>query len=313
MIHLICYVQVGITDPLNIRNSFFSSELVQPRPHCYQPHPIQHPTNTNHRTDYKEAGLRSLQPRQHWKTTKIKERVKGKKKKQKKKPFPPKSTMSSRPPPSPSTTTPKPKPSTSKPTPSTSKSKTTTTTPKPKPKPSTAPRPHSPETHLSFSARNLAAKTLQSYEELAWHALARNESIPQVVLHFKSILAGFTPADRDSTTTTTSTNTTTSSPAHSSPHHWKSDITPHQPGSYWREQVRAAGLEGPLGGEGRRKCSGTSGGSTSSMGGKGKGKEREREGGRGSLGGGVVGSPRGSLGGEGSGRRKRKSAGGGGG
>jgi hypothetical protein len=68
--------------------------------------------------------------------------------------------MSARPPPPPPSTsaaTPKPKPSTSR-------------TPKP-----AAPRPRSPETHLSFNTRNMAAEILQSYEQLAWYALARNE------------------------------------------------------------------------------------------------------------------------------------------
>lgn len=39
----------------------------------------------------------------------------------------------------------------------------------------TATRPRSPETFDSFSERNAAAAALQSYEELSWHALQRNE------------------------------------------------------------------------------------------------------------------------------------------
>lgn len=36
-------------------------------------------------------------------------------------------------------------------------------------------RPRSPETFDSFNERNAAAAALQSYEELSWHALQRNE------------------------------------------------------------------------------------------------------------------------------------------
>jgi hypothetical protein len=128
------------------------------------------------------------------------------------------------------------------------------------------------------------------------HTIVTNihqQSLPQTRLHFKTILSGFTTADRTSLTD------------------WPTDTSPHDPSRYFHSHLAAAGLEEPLGGEGRRKCS-----SSAST---GKGKERES--GRGSLGGEASGSgrkslgresPRGSLGGggggaEGSGRKKRRS------
>lgn len=46
----------------------------------------------------------------------------------------------------------------------------------------TTTRPRSPETHASLALRNTAAETLQSYEQLSWHALSRNEvrQFPQI-------------------------------------------------------------------------------------------------------------------------------------
>ena len=118
------------------------------------------------------------------------------------------------------------------------------------------------------------------------------QSLSQTALHFKSVLSGFTASDRTSLTD------------------WPTDTAPHDPSRYFHSHLAAAGLEEPLGGEGRRKCS-----SSAST---GKGKERES--GRGSLGGEGSGrkslgreSPRGSLGGgvegigSGSGRKKRRS------
>jgi predicted alpha-1,6-mannanase (GH76 family) len=48
--------------------------------------------------------------------------------------------------------------------------------------PKAAPRPRSPETHLDFNTRNNAAEILQSYEQLAWYALARNEVSKVIVV-----------------------------------------------------------------------------------------------------------------------------------
>lgn len=56
--------------------------------------------------------------------------------------------------------------------PATKPSPSTTTTP------TAATRPRSPETHASLAARNEAAEILQSYEQLSWHALSRNEVRP---------------------------------------------------------------------------------------------------------------------------------------
>lgn len=118
----------------------------------------------------------------------------------------------------------------------------------------------------------------------------KRQSLPQTRLHFQSILSGFTPSDQEALID------------------WPTDTAPHIPSNYYVSHLAAAGLEVPLGGEGRRKCS------TTASSGKGK----EREGGRGSLGGEGGGrkslgreSPRGSLGGagegSGSGKKKRKS------
>lgn len=64
------------------------------------------------------------------------------------------------------------RPTASKPSPS------TTTTPTAATSTATAPRPRSPETHASLAARNQAAQILQSYEQLSWYALDRNEVRP---------------------------------------------------------------------------------------------------------------------------------------
>lgn len=53
--------------------------------------------------------------------------------------------------------------------PATKPSPSTTTTP------TATTRPRSPETHASLAARNEAAEILQSYEQLSWCALLRNE------------------------------------------------------------------------------------------------------------------------------------------
>lgn len=153
------------------------------------------------------------------------------------------------------------RPAATKPSPNTTTPTATTTT-----------RPRSPETHASLALRNTAAETLQSYEQLSWHALSRNESLAQTRLHFLSLLAGFTADDE------------------SAQIDWKTDNTPHAPDALPTSIY--TGLE-PLGGEGRRKSSSA-----------GKGKERA------SLGGGAGGSgrasPRTSLGGEGSGSARKK-------
>ena len=142
----------------NIRNSSFSSpppSPVQPQPH--QNRHIVH--QTYHLTDkHSEPDTRPL-----LRTLQLAGKSRNKKKIRNHQPQN-HVTMSARPPPPPAGATPKPKPSTSKP----STSKATTT-------PRAAPRPRSPETHLSFNRRNLAAEILQSYEQLAWYALARNE------------------------------------------------------------------------------------------------------------------------------------------
>ena len=61
------------------------------------------------------------------------------------------------------------RPTASKPSPS------TTTTPTAATSTAKAPRPRSPETHASLALRNQAAEILQSYEQLSWYALDRNE------------------------------------------------------------------------------------------------------------------------------------------
>ena len=169
------------------------------------------------------------------------------------------------PPPPPPTTKPRP------PTTSTSKTKPT-------------PRPRSPETHQSLANRNAAVEVLQSYEQLSWHALNRNESLAQTRLHFLSILAGFTKEDEAAQVD------------------WKTDSTPHQLGVLPRSVY--TGFE-PLGGDGRRE--------TSASGGRGKGKARASLGGSGSAGRASPAGGRASLGGEGSvggsGRKKRRSEG----
>ncbi|GAB7324151.1 hypothetical protein MBLNU13_g07528t2 [Cladosporium sp. NU13] len=168
-----------------------------------------------------------------------------------------------------------------KPSPSTTATPTATT------------RPCSPETHISLAARNAAAEILQSYEQLSWHALSRNEvrpspnpnptqpthhlttslvqSLAQTRLHFLSLLAGFTADDERAQID------------------WKTDNSPHAPDALPTSIY--TGLE-PLGGEGRRKSSSA-----------GKGKERASLGGGGGSG---RASPRTSLGGEGSGSAKKK-------
>ncbi|KAM0703439.1 hypothetical protein Q7P35_009378 [Cladosporium inversicolor] len=130
-------------------------------------------------------------------------------------------------------------------------------------------RPRSPETHASLALRNQAAEILQSYEQLSWYALDRNESLSQTRLHFLSLLSGFTPADEAAQVD------------------WKTDTSPHAGLGALPISIYT-GLE-PLGGEGRRK---------SSVG--GKGKERASVGGSGRA------SPRTSLGGEGSGSARKK-------
>lgn len=155
-----------------------------------------------------------------------------------------------------------------------------------KPKPPTrtntsATRLRSPETHQSLARRNAAVEILQSYEQLSWYALNRNESLAQTRLHFLSVLAGFTAEDEAAQVD------------------WKTDGTPHQPGQLPRSIY--TGLES-LGGEGRRETS---------TGGKGKGKERASL--SGNAGQASPGRGRASLGGEssvgGTGRKKRRSEG----
>lgn len=148
--------------------------------------------------------------------------------------------------------------------------------------------PSLPPSHLIHSCTN--------------HSPKKKKSLPQTRLHFQEILSGFTPADRTSSSNSSSRQDCT----------WPTDTTPHNPLNYFHSHLAAAGLETPLGGEGRRKCSSTGGSSGSGAGSGGKGKERERgREGRGSLGVGRE-SPRGSFGGEGgsgsgSGRKKRRS------
>ncbi|KAL1589243.1 hypothetical protein WHR41_02006 [Cladosporium halotolerans] len=130
-------------------------------------------------------------------------------------------------------------------------------------------RPRSPETFDSFSERNAAAAALQSYEELSWHALQRNESLAQTRLHFRSVLAGFSAEDEAALVD------------------WKEDTTPIAHAQSERRKGSSAGT-------GKEKERSSLGGGVTPG---GKGKERERS----SLGGASPAS--------GSGRKKRRSAG----
>ncbi|RMY97454.1 hypothetical protein D0860_08644 [Hortaea werneckii] len=51
------------------------------------------------------------------------------------------------------------------------------------------------ESYHSFAQREEAARILQSYEKLSWYSYARCESLAQTRLHFRNLVAGFTPTD----------------------------------------------------------------------------------------------------------------------
>ncbi|KAI6812562.1 hypothetical protein KC340_g16859 [Hortaea werneckii] len=53
----------------------------------------------------------------------------------------------------------------------------------------------SQESYHSFAQREEAARILQSYEKLSWYSYARCESLAQTRLHFRNLVAGFTPHD----------------------------------------------------------------------------------------------------------------------
>ncbi|GAB1734767.1 hypothetical protein NU195Hw_Modified_652t1 [Hortaea werneckii] len=55
--------------------------------------------------------------------------------------------------------------------------------------------PRSSESYHSFAQREEAARILQSYEKLSWYSYARCESLAQTRLHFRNLVAGFTPHD----------------------------------------------------------------------------------------------------------------------
>ncbi|KAI7168266.1 hypothetical protein KC352_g25409 [Hortaea werneckii] len=55
--------------------------------------------------------------------------------------------------------------------------------------------PRSSESYHSFAQREEAARILQSYEKLSWYSYARCESLAQTRLHFRNLVAGFTPTD----------------------------------------------------------------------------------------------------------------------
>ncbi|KAI7210107.1 hypothetical protein KC333_g8399 [Hortaea werneckii] len=55
--------------------------------------------------------------------------------------------------------------------------------------------PRSQESYYAFAQREEAARILQSYEKLSWYSYARCESLAQTRLHFRNLVAGFTPQD----------------------------------------------------------------------------------------------------------------------
>ncbi|RMY27826.1 hypothetical protein D0865_15918 [Hortaea werneckii] len=55
--------------------------------------------------------------------------------------------------------------------------------------------PRSQESYHAFAQREEAARVLQSYERLSWYSYARCESLAQTRLHFRNLVAGFTPQD----------------------------------------------------------------------------------------------------------------------
>ncbi|KAI6859015.1 hypothetical protein KC323_g6778 [Hortaea werneckii] len=57
------------------------------------------------------------------------------------------------------------------------------------------PPTRSQESYHSFAQREEAARILQSYEKLSWYSYARCESLAQTRLHFRNLVAGFTPTD----------------------------------------------------------------------------------------------------------------------
>jgi hypothetical protein len=200
--------------------------------------------------------------------------------------------------------------------------------PRPQPLTPTNARPRSPETYASLSVRNAAAEILQSYEQLSWYALERNE-VRVTVAKKKQKTSPSSPS-KPSTSPTPALQTSLRSSTLSLPDSltlakslsqtrlhflsllsgfnaadaaakvdWKLDHTPH--GSNGLPTSVYSGMI-PLGGEERRKGSVVAGG---------KGKERASLGGgegRRSLGG--EGSAGGSGSGSGSGRKKRRSEGG---